>query len=174
MYKTIPNSSAINSPPSNGAHHWAGHMPTAAKSAGLSSQAAIAQQTAKLKKPIKLLLVDDHPVVRRGIASCLSRHSNLMIVGEASDGQEALRQAALLTPDIILMDIEMPNMSGLAVTEILRKDLPRIKVLILSMHRHTEYILRILRSGARGYVLKDSSPDELIKAIEMVDAGESF
>jgi two-component system nitrate/nitrite response regulator NarL len=128
----------------------------------------------KMKRTIKLLLVDDHPVVRRGIASCLASQTHLTIVGEASDGREALRKAHELRPDILLMDIEMPHMSGLAVTETLRKELPNVKVLILSMHLQSDYVVRILRSGARGYILKDSSPDELIKAIETIDSGESF
>jgi DNA-binding NarL/FixJ family response regulator len=174
MTKTTPNMSALNTPPAGGPQLWPGQVHPTSVEAGLSTQPGISQQISKMKKPIRLLLADDHPVVRRGIASCLARHTNLNIVGEASDGQEALQKAHLLSPDIILMDIEMPHMSGLAVTEVLRKDLPKIKVLILSMHRQTEYILRILRSGARGYVLKDAAPEELVKAIEMVDAGESF
>ncbi len=131
-------------------------------------------QTNKVKRRIKLLLADDHPVVRKGIASCLARHQNLEIIGEASDGLEAIRKAKELSPDIVLMDIDMPHMNGLAVTEALRKDLPNVKVLILSMHSNTEYVLRIIQSGARGYVLKEASPEELVKAIEIVESGESF
>jgi two-component system, NarL family, nitrate/nitrite response regulator NarL len=131
-------------------------------------------RTEQMKNRIKLLLVDDHPVVRRGISSCLARQDRLMIVGEAADGVEAVRKARELSPDIILMDIDMPHMDGLAVTEVLRKEMPNIKVLILSMHSATDYVLRIIQSGARGYVLKQASPEELVKAIETVDAGESF
>jgi len=127
-----------------------------------------------VKRRIKLLLADDHPVVRRGIASCLARHQNLQIIGEASDGLETIRRAKELMPDIILMDIDMPHMNGLAVTETLRKELPQVKVLILSMHSNTEYVLRIIQSGARGYILKEASPEELVKAIEIVQSGESF
>lgn len=127
-----------------------------------------------MKKRIRILLADDHPVVRRGIASCLSRQPHLEILGEAADGQEALRKARELAPDIVLMDIDMPQLNGLAVTEALRKELPNIKVLILSMHSNTEYVLRIIQSGARGYVLKEASPEELIKAIETVNTGEAF
>jgi two-component system nitrate/nitrite response regulator NarL len=127
-----------------------------------------------MKHRIKILLADDHPVVRRGIASCLSRQPHLEILGEAADGQEALRKARELSPDIILMDIDMPQLNGLAVTEALRKEMPQVKVLILSMHSNTEYVLRIIQSGARGYVLKEASPEELIKAIETVNTGEAF
>src|SRR5207247_202871 len=79
-----------------------------------------------------------------------------------------------LAPDIVVMDIDMPQMNGLAATEAMRKEMPQIKVLILSMHEHTEYVLRILRSGASGYVSKEASAEELVKAIETVNAGEAF
>jgi two-component system, NarL family, nitrate/nitrite response regulator NarL len=127
-----------------------------------------------MKKTIRLLLADDHPVVRKGIRSCLSRNPNLDIVGEASNGQEALSKTKELNPDLVLMDIDMPKMSGLAVTELLRKEKPEVKVLILSMHDNSEYVMRILQSGARGYVLKEASPEELVQAIETVNAGEAF
>ena len=128
----------------------------------------------KMNKPIRLLLVDDHPVVRAGLRSCLAPHPNLQIVGEASDGDEAVRKARHLLPDIILMDVEMPQMNGLAVTELLREELPQIKVLILSMYSRTECVLRIIQSSARGCLFKDVLPEELVKAIEAVAAGKTF
>ena len=128
----------------------------------------------KMRSRIKILLVDDHPIVRKGISSCLARHEHLVIVGEAADGLEALAKAKELLPDLVLMDLDMPNMSGLAVTEVLCRELPQIKVLILSMHRRAEYLHRILHSGARGYVLKEATSEELVKAIETVNAGETF
>ncbi|HEY9509067.1 MAG TPA: response regulator transcription factor [Verrucomicrobiae bacterium] len=131
-------------------------------------------QESKMKKRIKVLLVDDHPVVRKGIASCLSQHDHLEIIGECADGREALKRARELIPDVILMDIDMPHMNGLAVTDLLRKEQPKIKVLILSMHSNTDYILRIIQSGARGYVLKDAGTEELLKAIEAINQGEAF
>jgi CheY-like chemotaxis protein len=103
-----------------------------------------------MKKKIKVLLVDDHPVVRKGLASCLASRENLKIVGEAADGTEAMRKVAELSPDIVLMDINMPELDGLAVTERLQKESPQVKVLVLSMHSNREYVLRIIKAGARG------------------------
>ena len=127
-----------------------------------------------VKKKIKVLLVDDHPVVRKGLHSCLANRDNLKIVGEAADGAESIQKAKELQPDIVLMDINMPGMDGLAVTEVLRKEAPQIKVLVLSMHSTRDYVLRIVKAGARGYVLKDAPTDELVRAIEAVYAGDAF
>jgi len=120
------------------------------------------------------MVVDDHPVVRRGISLCLSRQPQLEIVGEAGDGREAIRQARELQPDLILMDIDMPQMNGLAVAEVLQREMPRVKVLILSMHSNTEYVVRIIQSGARGFVLKEAPAEELVRAIEIVNGGDAY
>jgi len=127
-----------------------------------------------MKNRVRVLVVDDHPVVRKGIRSCLAKEENLEIVGEAGDGREAVRQARALLPDLILMDIDMPQMNGLAVTELLHRELPKIKVLILSIHSHTDHVLRILQSGARGYVLKNAPLEELVQAIVTVQRGETY
>jgi two-component system, NarL family, nitrate/nitrite response regulator NarL len=127
-----------------------------------------------MKSRIRVLLVDDHPIVRKGISCCLARHEHLIIVGEAADGLDAVAKAKALLPDVMLLDIDMPGMSGLAVSEVLRKELPQVKVLIVSMYQRAEYLLRILQSGARGYVLKEAPPEELVKAIELVNAGETY
>jgi two-component system nitrate/nitrite response regulator NarL len=173
--KTVPVTSAVlpaeaSSTLPRPAAGLAGHI----QSALASSRAGQATHESKMKRRIKLLLVDDHPVVRKGISSCLAQHDHLQIVGEAADGHEAVRKTRELLPDIVLMDIDMPKMNGLAVTELLRKELPRIKVLVLSMHSNTEYVMRIIQSGASGYVLKDASTEELVRAIDMVNSGEAF
>jgi DNA-binding NarL/FixJ family response regulator len=126
------------------------------------------------KKKIKVLIVDDHPVVRKGLWSCLESRPNLKIIGEATNGHEALKQITALQPDVVLMDIAMPEMDGLQVTERLHKDIPEMKVLVLSVQSNRETVLRIIRAGARGYVLKESSPEDLVKAIELVNGGEAF
>lgn len=123
---------------------------------------------------IKVMVVDDHPVVRRGISMCLARQPQIEIVGEAGDGREAIRRARELQPDLILMDIDMPQMNGLAVAEVLHREMPRTRVLILSMHSNTEYVVRIIQSGARGFVLKEAPAEELVRAIEIVNAGEAY
>lgn len=124
-----------------------------------------------MNEPIRLLLVDDHPVVRRGIRLSLAQQPRIQVVGEASDGREALAKAHELKPDVILMDIDMPHMNGLAVTDLLRREMPEVKVLILSMYSNTDYVMRIIQSGARGFVLKEASADEVVQAIESVQGG---
>jgi two-component system, NarL family, nitrate/nitrite response regulator NarL len=126
------------------------------------------------KQTIRVLVADDHPVVRKGLHSCLARQEGLKIVGEAADGQEAVRKALELAPDVVLMDISMPNLSGLAATEMLRKEAPPVKVLILSVHGNKEYLYRIIQAGAHGYVSKEASPEELLRAIESVHKGAPF
>ncbi len=126
------------------------------------------------KQIIKVLVADDHPVVRKGLQTCLARQGSLKIIGEAADGDEALRKTRELLPDVVLMDISMPGMNGLAVTEVLRKELPEIKVLVLSVHSNKEYIFRVIHAGAHGYVSKEAPPEELLRAIESVHEGEPF
>jgi two-component system response regulator NreC len=128
----------------------------------------------RTKRKIRLLLVDDHPLVREGIRSCLLPHQQLEIVGEAADGREALVKTKELQPDIVLMDINLPRTSGLEATRLLRQEAPQTKVLILTVHNNKEYVLQIVQAGARGYVLKDTSPLELVEAIEQVNRGEAF
>jgi len=135
-----------------------------------------AQPTSPLMTPapIRVLLVDDHPVVRRGIRAWLQRNPSIEVVGEAADGIEALDLCRTLHPDVVLTDLDMPRMDGLALTEAIRRELPDVKVLILSMHANTDYILRILQAGAQGYVSKEADPGMLVQAVEAVSRGESF
>ncbi|HTL59474.1 MAG TPA: response regulator transcription factor [Candidatus Limnocylindrales bacterium] len=126
------------------------------------------------KEKIRVLVVDDHPVVRKGLQACLSKQERLKIVGEAADGDEAMKKAVALAPDVVLMDVSMPRRDGLAVTQALRKEVPTTKVLILSVHNKREFIFRIIEAGAHGYVSKEASPDELLRAIESVHDGATF
>lgn len=130
--------------------------------------------TIAVTRPIKLLLVDDHPVVREGLRSCFARLPKLAVVGEAASGEEALRLVKRLKPDVVLMDINMPGINGLVTAARMQKIAPAAKVLILSVHENREYVAEVARCGARGYILKDAPPDELVRAIESVHSGEGF
>ena len=127
-----------------------------------------------MSNTIRLLLADDHPVVRKGLCLCLAQHPHLQVVAEAADGKDALRKVRDLQPDVVLMDLDMPNLNGLMATEKLRRDFPDIKVLILSSYVNTEFSLRVAQSGARGYVLKEAPTAELVQAIEAVASGKTF
>ncbi|HKQ38762.1 MAG TPA: response regulator transcription factor, partial [Verrucomicrobiae bacterium] len=125
-------------------------------------------------RSIKVLLADDHFLVRQGLRSSLSEYPQIEIVGEASNGREAVDKAERLSPDVVLMDINMPEMNGLEATAALRKRGSGARVLALTVHNNKQYILQIIRSGAQGYILKDTSPDELVRGIEAVLNGEAF
>jgi DNA-binding NarL/FixJ family response regulator len=128
----------------------------------------------KDKPKIRILLVDDHPFVLEGIRSCLQSQEQFEIVGEAANGKEAIEKGRELSPSVMIMDISMPIMNGLEATRHLRKIAPEVKVLILTMHEKREFTSQIIEAGARGYVSKNTSPAELIRAIELVDRGETF
>jgi len=117
---------------------------------------------------IRVLMVDDHAILRDGLRSLLERQPGILVVGEASSGEEALEKVAELEPDIVLMDLAMPGMNGLEATQRLRRSHPRVRVLILTQHDDREYIAPALAAGATGYVLKRSGGREVVNAIRQV------
>ncbi|MBI2979437.1 MAG: response regulator transcription factor [Chloroflexi bacterium] len=123
---------------------------------------------------IKILVVDDHALMRDGIRALLVSQDDIGIVGEASDGNEAIEKARELMPDVIVMDVAMPGMDGLEATRRLRKKNPTVKVLVLTQNDNKEYILSAIRAGADGYVPKRALGSELISAIRTVHRGDSF
>ena len=124
--------------------------------------------------PIKVLVVDDHPIVRQGLRSCLASCKHLEVVGEAANGKEAIAKTNALMPDVVLMDLEMPTLDGLAATNVLAREQPQVKVLIVSMHQDAKYLKRLIEAGARGYISKEASTAQLIQAIEAVAGGKEF
>ena len=120
---------------------------------------------------IRLLLVDDHRLVRDGLAAILEDETDITLVGMASNGQEALEAAQALQPDIILMDIDMPILNGIAATQLLTQQHPQIKVLMLTMHNEDDYIMQVMQSGAVGYVQKNIEAELLIKTLRSVSQG---
>jgi len=124
--------------------------------------------------PIRVLVADDHAIVRTGIRHVLAGEPGFEVVAEASNGTEALALALELRPDVVVLDISMPGVSGLQAAAELRRGSPETRVLILSMHDNTEYVLESLRAGVHGYLLKDSAAAELGDAIRAVRRGETF
>ena len=123
---------------------------------------------------VRVLLADDHTLVRAGFSHLLESIPGIQVVGEASDGREALEMIEAKRPDMVLMDIGMAGLNGLEVTARVTHDLPGIRVIILSMHSDKEYVLRALRAGASGYLLKDADINQLEMAIRAVAEGETF
>jgi DNA-binding NarL/FixJ family response regulator len=120
---------------------------------------------------IKILIADDHSLVREGITAMLKLYDDVEVVGEASDGKEAIEKTAKIKPDIVLMDIAMPGLGGLEATLELKKRCPEVKILILSQYDDTEYVSRFLKAGVSGYILKSAIGSELISAIRAVVSG---
>lgn len=123
---------------------------------------------------IRVLLAEDHTIVRKGIRSLLDEERDIEVVGEADNGRDAVAQAEALTPDIVVMDHTMPLLNGLEATRQIRKLLPQVRVLILTMHTNEEYVFQFLRAGAAGYLVKQTAPTELVSAIRAIHAGGSF
>jgi len=125
-------------------------------------------------EPIRILLVDDHGVVRAGLRMLLAADAELQIVGEAENGAQALRLADELAPDVVLMDISMPDMNGIEATRRIKADHPNVAVLALTMHEDDQYFFEMLGAGASGYVPKRAAPNDLISAIHAVQGGGVF
>jgi len=123
---------------------------------------------------IRVLLADDHAVVRDGLRALLEAQADIEVVGDAANGREVLRQARQLRPDVVVMDIAMPELNGVEATRQMRDACPTTQVLILSMHSTTEHIFRALQAGARGYLLKDSAGSEVVEAVRVVHAGRRY
>ena len=125
-------------------------------------------------KHIRILLADDHNVMRRGLRLLLESQPGFSVVGEAADGRQAVEQAELTKPDVAVLDIAMPHLSGTDAARRIGELLPTTAIVILSMHSDEGYVLRALKAGAKGYLLKDSAEGDLIQAIKSVDEGKTF
>lgn len=145
---------------SAGPHHNAGSI-------------VIWENTEGMKK-INLMLVDDHEMIRSGLKSLLQTEEDLNVVGEASNGAEALEKVADLRPDVVVMDISMPVMDGLETTKRMTRQFPEIAVLVLTVHEDKQYFFQMLQAGAKGYVTKEAAADELVAAIRSVADGHVY
>lgn len=125
-------------------------------------------------RPLRILLADDHTVVRNGLRLILQQQPDFQVVGEASDGREAVRLAESEQPDVVVMDIGMPNLNGIEATRRIVTSRPKTAVAILSMHTDEGYVVRSMKAGVRAYLLKDSAEADLIAAIRAISQGRSF
>ena len=123
---------------------------------------------------MRIVLADDHTIMRKGLRVLLERQSDFAVVGEAGNGREAIEMAQQQSPDVVLMDVAMPTMNGIEAAARITAAQPKTAVVILSMHSDEAYILRALKAGARGYLLKDSAENDLIQAVRAVAAGKAF
>ena len=121
-----------------------------------------------------VLIVDDHPLFREGLKSLLARHSSFEVIGEAGNANDGLKKAKKLMPDLVIMDISLPDQSGIEVTSKIRSLLPETRVIVLSMHTKIDYITEAFRQGATGYVVKESATEKLMECLELVSKGEYF
>jgi DNA-binding NarL/FixJ family response regulator len=127
-----------------------------------------------MAEKLRILIAEDHKTVREGVKLLVNAQPDMEVIGEAGDGEDAVRQAAAIVPDILVMDISMPNMNGLKATKRLRSVMPEMKILILTRHTDDGYLQQLLAAGANGYVLKQSAPTELTNAIRTIAGGNSY
>ncbi len=125
-------------------------------------------------KSTRVILADDHKLVRAGIKSLLEDSEGVEVIGEAGDGREAVRLTGKLKPDMVFLDIAMPELNGLQAAEMIKKDYPEVDVVILSMYLDEEYVIQALKAGASGYLLKDSAPNELRLALDTIKQGKVY
>ena len=125
-------------------------------------------------RKIRVLLAEDHPLMREGIRSSIAAHSGLALAGEATNGLEAIELADTTRPDVILMDLNLPRLNGIEATRAIIARNPAIRIIALSVHNSREYVQQFLRAGARGYLTKDSAPAEMLQAINRVMVGERY
>jgi DNA-binding NarL/FixJ family response regulator len=123
---------------------------------------------------MRVMIADDHLIMREGLRALLESHEGIEVIGEATNGQEAIDQVAALKPDIVLLDISMPVMNGLEATRAIKKASPEVKILILTMHEGEAYFFNILEAGASGYFIKGGSASDLVTALQVVDNGNVF
>lgn len=127
-----------------------------------------------MNQKIKILLADDHPIVRNGISASLQSIDQFEIVGEAENGLKAVEMTTDLRPDVVIVDISMPEMCGISATKAIREKNPKTKVLVLTMHDEEQYMVQMLAAGANGYLAKNSSKDELVSAIHAICSNDVF
>ncbi|HVB59741.1 MAG: response regulator transcription factor [Ktedonobacteraceae bacterium] len=123
---------------------------------------------------IRILLADDHTILRAGLRMMLNAQPDMEVIGEAQDGKQAINATMHLQPDIVLMDITMPDMGGIEATRQIKKIAPEVKVLVLTMHENDEYVFQALRAGASGYILKEAADTELITALHVLRSGQFY
>ncbi len=123
---------------------------------------------------IRVLLADDHTILRQGLVSILAKDDDCMVVGEASNGIEAVEKAFELEPQIAVVDISMPELNGMEVVKRIHQKLPDCRILVLTMHEEEEYVIHMVRAGASGYLLKDSASEELVQAVKTLASGKSY
>jgi two-component system, NarL family, response regulator NreC len=137
-----------------------------------AQQETVADASARAK--IRILVVDDHTILRVGLRMMLNAQPDIEVIGEASDGNQAVSEAMRLVPDVILMDIAMPDCNGIEATRQVKRLQPETRILVLTMHENEEYLFQVLRAGASGYILKEAADTELITAIRTVSSGRFY